>query len=106
MEERGRMTGCGGCGVADGAGVCGGVCAAAAPLARATALRNPRRPVDLVGICCECSMFRGVEAADLGGFTFLDEQRQKGRGGERGAFWAVAMRWLFGAFRRCGDPHF
>src|ERR1017187_1717185 len=86
MEERGRMTGFGGC----GAGVvCAGVCASAGARgtpAKATVLRNPRRPVDLVGICCECSMFRGVEVADFGGFTFLYEQSQKGRGGERGAF--------------------
>src|ERR1039457_1033148 len=105
MEERGRMTGFGGCGAGGG---CAGVCASAGARgtpAKATVLRNPRRPV-LVSICCDCSMFRGVEVADFGGFAFLYEQSQKGRGGERGAFGAVAMGWLFGAFRRCGDPHF
>src|ERR1022692_3519296 len=105
MEERGRMTGFGG----SGAGaVCAGVCASAGARgtpAKATVLRNPRRP-GLVSICGGCSMFRVVEVADFGGFAFLYEQSQKGRGGERGAFGAVAMGWLFGAFRRCGDPHF
>src|ERR1039458_1314878 len=94
MEERGRVTGCGGCGVAGGvgaAGVWGGVWAAPL-LASATALRNPRRPVGLVGICCDCSMFRGVEVADFGGFAFLYEQSQKGRGGERGGL----GRWRWG----------
>jgi len=68
MEERGRVTGLGegalgAVGGADGAGGCGGVwAAAAAPRgtpASATVLRNPRRPVGLVGICCECSIVQG-----------------------------------------------
>jgi hypothetical protein len=63
MEERGRVMGCGGWGVADGAGlVWGGLWAGANPEgipARATVLRNPRRPVGVVGICCECIIVRG-----------------------------------------------
>src|ERR1017187_7131596 len=88
MEDRGRVTGCGGGGAAagvDGAGVVlGGVCAAADPkgeAASATDFRNPRRPVGLL-IWCECSIVRGAEVVGFGGFAFLSEQCQKGRKGE------------------------
>ena len=76
MDERGRMTGGGGCGAGGvvGAGaVGGGVWAAATPLASATVFRNARRPVDLFGIWCECSRVRRLEVAEFGGFAISTE---------------------------------
>src|ERR1017187_2227422 len=94
MEERGRVTGCGGCGVAGGvgaAGVWGGVWAAPL-LASATALRNPRRPVGLVGICCDCSMFRGVEVADFGALRFCTNKAKREEEAKEGRL----GRWRWG----------
>src|SRR5580658_2815832 len=89
MEERGRVTGLGGGGGA-GARVCGGVCAAAAPPrgtpASATVFRNPRRPVGVVDICCECIIVWGVEIAASGGVGML------------------VAGWCWGGFRCSGGP--
>src|SRR5580698_3212140 len=103
MEERGRVTGGGAAGC--GLGGCGGVWAAAGPAgagggggwggvwagavpagaaaARATVLRNLRRPVGGV-IWCECSMFGGWRRLILGRLRFWPNKAKREDGAKVG----------------------